>query len=92
MKDPKKVIHQQSTQLDKTSWLRKLDNLQTLVKQVNSLADQISEIEEKKIPIIDQIAELRQQMVQECIHPVDQLIEYDTYTVCKFCEKRINLL
>lgn len=92
MKDPKKIIHQQSTQLDKTSWLRKLDNLQNLVTQVNALADKMSEIEAQKIPILDQIAELRQQMVQECIHPVDQLVEHEDYTICKFCEKRINLL
>lgn len=92
MKDPKKVIHQQSTQLDKTSWQRKYDNLQKLVKQVNDLADQMSEIEALKIPIIDQIAELRQQMVQECIHPVEMLVEHEDCTICKFCDKRINLL
>lgn len=92
MKDPKKVIHQQSTQLDKTSWLRKFDNLQTLVKQVNELADKMCELEEQKIPIIDQIADLRQQMVQECIHPIDQLVQHEDYTICKFCEKRINIL
>lgn len=92
MKDPKKIIFRQSSQLDKTSWLRKYENLQTLVKQVNDLADEIAEIEEKKMPIIDEINVLRQQMVQECIHPIEHLVNYEDHTHCKFCDKRIAII
>lgn len=92
MKDPKKVIFRQSSQLDKTSWLRKYENLQTLITQVNSLAEKIAEIEAEKIPIIDQINELRQQMVQECVHPIEHLVDHEGYTLCKFCEKRIAVI
>lgn len=91
MKDPKKIILQQSTQLDKTSWMRKFDNLQKLITDVNELADQILEIEAKKIPILDDIAVLRTQMVQECIHPIDFLVEHDDYIECKFCSKKLKV-
>jgi hypothetical protein len=92
MKDTKKVIFRQSSQLDKTSWLRKYENLQTLINQVNVLAEQIAEIEASKEPIIDQINDLRQQMVHECIHPIDHLVDHEGVTLCKFCEKRIAVL
>jgi hypothetical protein len=91
MKDPKKIILQQSTQLDKTSWMRKFDNLQKLITEVNDLADQILEVEAKKIPILDDIAVLRTQMVQECIHPIEFLVEYDEYIECKFCSKKLKV-
>lgn len=91
MKDPKKIIAQQSTQLDKTSWNRKYENLQKLIAQVNDFADQIMVIENQKLPYVDEINTLRAQMVQECIHPVEFLIEKDDIVECKFCNKRIKV-
>lgn len=92
MKDPKKIIFRQSSQLDKTSWLRKYENLQTLIKEVNALADEIAEIENKKLPIIDEINELRTQMIHECIHPIEHLVEHEGITICKFCDKRMAII
>lgn len=81
-----------ATRSEKTSWERKRTNMEKLVKQLRPLEDKIMEIRAKMQPIYDEITELRQLMVEECIHPFDMLI-YDeaTQTVtCKFCEKKLK--
>ena len=73
---------------DKQSWNRKFNNLQNLISQVNSIGDQILDLESKKYPIVDEISMLRIKMVQECIHPNDLIIEYNDHILCKFCNKK----
>lgn len=92
MKSIKKLILQQSTTLDKSAWNRKFDNLQELVDKVNELSSQILDIEEQKMPIIDEITKLRSTMVNECYHPEQYLFEHDDYVECKFCGKVIYSL
>lgn len=88
----KKVIANQAVQSDKTAWNRKYNNLQVLVEKINILSDQVLELEALKMPIADEISELRNQMVQECIHPQEYLIdEGDGIIVCKFCENRFKM-
>lgn len=75
---------------DKVSWNRKLDNMIKLMAELKPLQDKIIEIEELKQPILDAIAELRKTMVNECIHPYDQLVPVDENCVlCKFCNRNI---
>jgi hypothetical protein len=74
---------------DKVSWNRKLDNMIKLVAQVNRLQEQIQDLEEEKEPIVDQIAALRQVMVNECVHPFDQIVVEENHSLCKFCGKKI---
>jgi hypothetical protein len=78
---------------EKVSWNRKMDNM------ISQLAD-LAQIEERifdiivteKNPILDQISELRELMVNECIHPIEQLVVKEGgYAECKFCNKRIRL-
>ncbi len=76
---------------DKQSWNRKYDNLQKLIDQVNKIGDKILELESNKIPIIDEIAILRNHMIQECIHPHELLTESNGMIICKFCNKKFNI-
>ncbi len=74
---------------DKVSWNRKLDNMIKLVTAVNRIQDKIQELEIEKDPYIQEIADLRKVMVNECIHPFDQLVHTDEHTHCKFCNANI---
>lgn len=88
----KKLIANQAVQSDKTAWNRKYNNLQVLVEKINVLSDQILELEVQKMPIADEISELRNQMVQECIHPQEYLTDgEDDVVICKFCENRFKM-
>ena len=87
----KKIIANQAVQADKTAWNRKYSNMQILVAQMNELSNKILELEEQKMPIYDEIVELRAQMIQECIHPQDHLVETDDMITCKFCDNRFGV-
>lgn len=76
---------------DKTSWNRKMNNLVTLIAKIRPIEDRIIELQAQKLPIMDEIAALRKEMVDTCIHPIEQLIEKDDYVECKFCGRKVRL-
>jgi hypothetical protein len=75
---------------EKTSWNRKMDNMVRLLAALKPIEEQILELQAKKTPVFDEIAGLRKQMVNECIHPFEYLIVHENHAVCKFCEKRVS--
>jgi len=75
---------------DKTSWNRKMDNMVKLLAKLRPIEQQIIDLQAQKIPIMDEIAELRQTMVTECVHPFEFLVDKGTHVECKFCNKRIS--
>jgi len=46
----------------------------------------------KKQPIYDEMQEIREVMVDECIHPFDFLEVKDDHVLCKFCNRKLKLL
>lgn len=84
------LIANAANRSEKTSWNRKLDNMNALLKQLEPIEEQILALMEQKLPIFDQIQELRNIMVNECIHPFDFLVEKPDHILCKFCNKRLR--
>jgi hypothetical protein len=77
---------------EKTSWNRKMDNMVKLLAQLTPIEERILQImREEKQPIIDQITQLRTTMVQECVHPYDQLVLKEDHILCKFCNRRMSI-
>lgn len=75
---------------DKVSWNRKMDNMIKLVGKVNGLQGQIQTLELEKEPVLDDIAVLRATMINECVHPYDQLVFVEgNVSHCKFCDRNI---
>lgn len=74
---------------EKVSFERKMVRLQGLVEQVRPIEDQISDLLVQKAPLIDQIAELRAEMVHECIHPFASLVDRGTHIHCSFCDRKL---
>ncbi len=88
MNKQKKLISNQFDQSDKNIWMRKYHTMQNKIAEANAIADKILALEEQKMPILDEIVELRNSMVNECIHPSEHLVEYPEFILCKFCEKK----
>lgn len=88
-------IYKISTNRDKNerlSWKRKKDKIESLVKELEPIEDEILKIiEDKKTPLLNQIIALRGEMIKECVHPKDMLVHYGNYVVCKFCEAKITV-
>lgn len=85
----KESISNNANRSEKTSWNRKMDNMVRLLAELQPLEEQILALEAKKLPIFDEIQELRAQMVQECIHPYEYLLIENNAAKCKFCERRL---
>jgi len=76
---------------EKTSWNRKMDNMVKLIALIRPIEEQILELMAQKIPITDDVTILRNDMVRECVHPIEQLAYKETHIECKFCNKRIAI-
>jgi len=87
------TIANNATRSEKTSWNRKMDNMVKLIAQLQPIEEKILKIiHEEKMPIQDQIAALREDMLKECIHPQEYLVMDDLGGVrCKFCERRLGI-
>lgn len=76
---------------DRQSWDRKYKKLLKLVDEINTLSNKILELEEEKLPILDKIELLRNELTDDCVHPVDLCVPIENQTVlCKFCNKKIG--
>lgn len=76
---------------EKVSFERKMNNLVALVADLNKIEEQIVELQIKKQPLIDSVFELRQAMVESCVHPYEYLVHKDDHIVCKFCNSIIGI-
>lgn len=85
------TIANHATRSEKTSWQRKRDNMDKLVKQLRPLEDEMIAIRSKMIPIYDEVSTLRTEMVLECIHPFDMLIHKEDHVECKFCSAKLRV-
>lgn len=85
------VVANQAPRSDKTSWNRKMKNMEKLVDKVRPIEARILEMNLAKEPIVDEIEELRKIMVAECVHPFDLLIFKEDHIECKFCNNKISL-
>lgn len=87
----KETIAGLSNRSEKVSFSRKMDNMVKLMSQLQPIEDKILDLFAQKIPIYDQIQELRSTMVEQCVHPYEYLEIQDDLVVCKFCNRKISL-
>ncbi len=87
----KEEISNNANRSEKTSWNRKMDNMVKLLAEIRPIEEQIIALTEKKIPLFDQIQDLRKQMLQDCIHPYEYVLVEENHCVCKFCERKLSL-
>lgn len=87
----KEAVANSANRSEKTSWNRKMDNMVKLMSLLRPLEEQILELQAQKIPVFDEIQELRNTMVKECVHPYEYLIVHPDHVMCKFCDRRIRL-
>lgn len=76
---------------DKTSWQRKMSNLEKLVAELSPIEDILLDFNSRKQIILDKIVVLRKEMVENCLHPYDNLVLKEGYVECKFCDRKIVL-
>jgi hypothetical protein len=87
-KAAKTAVSNFSLRSEKTSWMRKRNNLeQFILNNVTPIEEQIKNLQVTLFALFDEMNEKRKEMVDTCIHPFEEL-SYDpvTKTVrCTFC-------
>jgi len=81
----KDAIADKSTRSEKVSWDRKMDLMVKKISELRPIEDEIVRLQSQKIPLFDEIAALRNEMVESCTHPFTHLTEKDGKIICKFC-------
>lgn len=76
---------------DKTSWQRKMSNLEKLVAELKPIEDILLDFNTRKQEIVDKITILRKEMVENCLHPYDMLVLKEDHVDCKFCQRKIAI-
>lgn len=76
---------------DKTSWQRKMANLEKLVAELNPIEDILLDFNSRKQDIVDKIVILRKEMIENCLHPYDMLVLKEDHVECKFCNRKIMI-
>jgi len=86
------LITKKISKNDKLNWKRSYDKMhRILVTELQPLEEQIINLQVLKIPVFDKITEIRNKLVNECIHPKDMLIHKGNYIECKFCGSKITI-
>lgn len=75
---------------EKLAWRRKYKKMQESIEELRPYEEKIIQLHEEKQPIMDKISEIRENMVEVCVHPKEYLVHRGTHVECKFCNKLIN--
>ena len=89
------TISNAATRSEKVSWDRKMDNMVRLMAKLRPIEDKILDLMAEKQPIFDSIAELRTDMIHDCVHPFTHLVlktkDDEEYIECKFCSRKFRI-
>jgi hypothetical protein len=86
------VISNKASRSEKISWDRKMDNMVQLIAKLKPIEEQVLELLALKQPVMDQIADLRKEMVSDCVHPITHLAYKDEFAECKFCNRKFAVV
>ena len=89
-----KEISEVSKHADKNqrlAWRRKKKRIEDLIERLQPLQEKKLELILEMQPTLDEIEDVRQEMVKECIHPADYLVHKGTHIECKFCRSKIRV-
>jgi len=76
------------------AWKRKQKKMQELIDgKLEDIQSKILDLFLARQPILDEITDIRTEMVSTCIHPEEMLIEQDNDVIlCKFCNKQLKII
>ena len=88
-------ISNHATRSEKVSWERQFGNMQKLLEtKIQPLENQIIALMAEKSEYIDEMVAIRDELVRDCIHPFEHVVEHQDHPgiyTCKFCDKKVAL-
>ena len=78
---------------ERNKWKRRHEAITPLITEVQRLEKKIIDLQARCQPMYDEIAGIRAEMVDMCVHDKQYLVIMDDGVVeCKFCNKRIRII
>lgn len=72
------------------AWNRKRKAIERIIEvHIRPLEDKLLELNAELIPHYDKLTEMRNEMTEFCVHPIDMLIHIEGYVHCKFCNAKL---
>lgn len=88
-------ISNHATRSEKVSWERQFGNMQKLLEtKIQPLENKIIALMAEKSEYIDEMVAIRDELVRDCIHPFEHVVEHQDHPgiyTCKFCDKKVAL-
>lgn len=84
-------ISNHATKSEKNTWSRKRKNIEDLVDNVQPIENEILILNTKAQELYDEIAKIRKDMIETCVHPFDMLEYKGNHVSCKFCYAKLSL-
>ncbi len=73
------------------AWRRKKARIDQLIERLQPLQEERLKLIMQMQPVMDEIEAVRQDMVKECIHPLDHLVHKGSHIECKFCNVKLKI-
>lgn len=92
IKDDIMAVHMFKDKNERLAWKRKYDKMQEVFVRLEEVEDKILEIiKNEKLPISNEIEEMRIELSRTCVHPKEFLVHKETHIECKFCGNKISI-
>lgn len=85
------AINMMALKNEKLKWNRLHERMTKLLESIKPIEDEILKLYNDKIPIMDDITNLRIEMVATCVHPKDMLVHNGDHILCKFCDTKLSI-
>lgn len=88
----KEIVSNKATRNEKVAWDRKMNNMVSLLAELTPIEEQLLGLITAKTKLVENIQELRGEMVLDCVHPFTHLVFHDDHVVCKFCDRKFKVM
>lgn len=85
-----KDVANHASKSDRAAWMRRVKRLDDLIKQLEPVEDKLLELLHTREKLTQQLNEVREDLVANCIHPEEHLVSHNGYVVCKYCERKLR--
>lgn len=83
-----------ATRNDRINWTRKFVLMKGLIRALAPFQKEILQLMRKKKKIQDDIDIVRKELIGDCVHPIEMIVEDQTphVFICKFCDRKFRVL
>lgn len=83
------IIASNSDKNQKLTFERRHKKMQGLISLLDPINKQINELLSQKLPIEEEVEDLKNKLHMDCVHPLEFLSHKGSHIICKFCNTKL---